>query len=114
MIKHLPQKLSEAMSDCTEIVNLTKAKALIRQFFQYYAKKLDQTIKSLLFYSSVRWHSQGKVLARLYELQREVKLFLLNQNKHELYKHLKKNHWIAKLAYMTDVFGYMNELNKKC
>ena len=45
--------------------------------------------------------------------QREVKQFLLNQNKHNLYKHLEDDHWIAKLAYMADVFEHMNELNIK-
>ena len=67
----------------------------------------------MLFYSPVRWLSRGKVFARLFELQREVKQFLLNQNKHELYKHLEDDHWIAKLAYMADVFEHMNELNIK-
>ena len=61
----------------------------------------------------MRWLSHGKVLRRLFELQREVKQFLLNQNKHELYKHLEDDHWIAKLAYMADVFEHINELNIK-
>ena len=69
--------------------------------------------QSLLFYTSVSWLSQGKVLARLFELQSEVKQFLLKENKHELYKHLEDNHWIAKLAYMADVFEHINELNIK-
>ena len=30
-----------------------------------------------------------------------------------MYKHLEDDHWIAKLAYMTDVFEHMNELNIK-
>ena len=59
------------------------------------------------------WLSRGKVLARLFQLQREAKQFLLNQNKHELYKHLEDDHWIAKIACMADVFEHMNELNIK-
>ena len=69
--------------------------------------------QSLLFYTSVRWPLVEKVLARLFELQSKVKQFLLKQNKKKLYKHLKDNHRIAKLAYMADVSEYMNELNIK-
>ena len=69
--------------------------------------------QSLLYYTSERWLLRGKVLARLFELQNEVKQFLLNQNKRELYQHLKDDHWIAKLAYMADIFDHMNELNIK-
>ena len=61
----------------------------------------------------MRWLSQGKVLTRPFELQREVKQFLLNQNKHELYKHLEDDHRIAKLACMAHVFEHINELNIK-
>ena len=30
-----------------------------------------------------------------------------------MYKHLEDNYWIAKLAYMVDVFEHRNELNIK-
>ena len=70
--------------------------------------------QSLLFYTSVRWFLVEKVLARLFELQSEEKQFLLKQNKQKLYKHLKDDHRIAKLAYMADVSEHMNELNIKC
>ena len=48
---------------------------------------------------------------KTFELRREVKQFLLNQDKHELYKHLEDDHCIAKLAEMADIFVLMNELN---
>ena len=69
--------------------------------------------QSLLFYTSVRWLLPRKVLRRLFEFQSEVKQFSLKQNKHELYKHLEDDHWIAKLAYMADLFEQMNELHIK-
>ena len=101
------------MSDCIEIVNLIKSKALNSQIFSKLCEEMGSEHQSLLYYTSVRWLSRGKVLARLFELQSEVKQFLLNQNKRELYEHLEDDHWIAKLAYMADVFEHMNELNIK-
>ena len=69
--------------------------------------------QSLLFNTSVHWLSQEKVFARLFKLQSKIKQFLLKQNMHKLYKYLEDDHWIAKLAYMADVFEDMNELNIK-
>ena len=112
MIKDLPQELSETMSDCTEIVNLNKAQALNSRIFLILCKEIRSEHQSLLFYT-LHWLSRGKVFARIFELQREVKQFLLSQNKPELYKSLKDDHRIAKFAYVVVVFEHVNELNEK-
>ena len=100
MTKLLPQELSETMSDCIEIVNLIKSRALNSRIFSNLCEEMGSEHQSLLYYTSVRWFSRGKVLARLFELQSEVKQFLLNQNKLELYEHLEDDHWIVKLIDM--------------
>ena len=110
MIKLLTQELSETISDCIEIVNLIKAKALNSLIFLILCDEMGSEHQSLLFYTSVLWLSRGKVFERLFELQSEVKQFLLKQYKHELHKHLEDDHGIAKLAYMADVFEHMNIL----
>ena len=113
MIKLLTQELSETMSDYIETVNLIKAKALNSRIFSILCDEMKSEHQSLLFYTSVRWLSRGKILARPFELQSEIKQFFLKQNKHEVYKHLEDDHWIAKLAYMANVFEHMNELDIK-
>ena len=85
MIKRLTRELSEMMSDCIEIVNLIKAKALNSQIFLILWDEMGSEHQSLLFYVSVHWLSREKVFARLFKLQSEVKQFLLKQNKHKLY-----------------------------
>ena len=69
--------------------------------------------ESILFYTEICWLSRRKVLATLFELRHEVREFLLNQNMPELYQHRDNDYWIAKLAYIADVFENLNELNKK-
>ena len=65
MIKHLPQELSETMSDCIEIVNLIKTKALNLRIFSILCKEMGSEHQSLLFYTAVRWLSRGKLFSRL-------------------------------------------------
>jgi len=36
-----------------------------------------------------------------------------SQNNHHLYKHLEDDRWIAKRAYMADIFQNLNEVNIK-
>ena len=62
MIKPLRQEFSETMKDCIEIVNLITAKALNLQIFSVLHDEMGSEHQSLLFYTSVRWLSRGKVL----------------------------------------------------
>ena len=53
------------------------------------------------------------MLARLFELRHEISQFLLSQNSHDLYSLFENDRWIAKLAYLADIFEHLNELNIK-
>uniref|UniRef100_A0A8C4XEM1 HAT C-terminal dimerisation domain-containing protein n=1 Tax=Erpetoichthys calabaricus TaxID=27687 RepID=A0A8C4XEM1_ERPCA len=113
MVKNLPEELLNTMNECIKIINIIKSRALNSRIFGILCAEMGAEYESLLFYTEVRWLSRGKVLARLFELRYKVREFLLDQNMPELYQRLDDDYWIAKLAYMADIFEHLNELNKK-
>ena len=68
--------------------------------------------QNILFHLEVRWLSRGEVLKRLYEIWKEVELFLIDK-KSDLSRYFQDKKWVARLAYLSDIFSYINELNLK-
>ena len=59
----------------------------------------------LLLYAEVRWLSRGKILNRPFVLRKEIKLFFQQQNNQKFQKLSSDDEWVAKVAYLTDVFS---------
>ena len=68
--------------------------------------------KNILFHSEVRWLSHGEVFKTLYELRKEVELFLIDK-KSGLSHYFQDTKWVARLACLSDIFSYINGLNLK-
>ncbi|KAJ3609889.1 hypothetical protein NHX12_021983 [Muraenolepis orangiensis] len=58
---------------------------------------------AVLFHSEARWLSPGKV-------REEIRVFL-EESMHEAARKFSDEQFLMKLAYLSDVFGKLNELN---
>jgi hypothetical protein len=56
----------------------------------------------------IRWLLHGKILQRFFELRDEVRVFLL---KTKFVGLLTDFSWLSRIAYLADMFEYLNALN---
>ncbi|GBP35935.1 Zinc finger BED domain-containing protein 5 [Eumeta japonica] len=81
------------------------------EFLQLFAKSLTVNTETLLLHTEVRWLSRGRVVSRIFELRREMELFLVEQGHDEYKLMLTDSLCLQKLAYLSDIFTKLNELN---
>ena len=106
----LQSSFKDVLDNAIKVVNLIKARALNSRVFTIMCNDMGVEHDKLLLHTEVRWLSRGKVLLRLFELRAEVRLFLIDiispfQNL------FCDDVWLSKLAYLADIFRFLNELN---
>ncbi|KAK9745187.1 hypothetical protein QE152_g7170 [Popillia japonica] len=72
---------------------------------------LDSEYETLLFHTAVRWMSNGNMLARLYELREELKVFFIEMKMQHFLEQSSESTFVMQLAYLVDIFGHLNQLN---
>ena len=108
--RQMSPELHEVLSIAVKTVNYFKKNALHSRCFAALCDKLDSDHLQLLYHCEVRWLSKGRVFNRLFELRQEVNIFL-NDQRSPLADHYVDDCFCAKLAYLSDVFDQLNQLN---
>lgn len=106
----MPANLREVLDESVKIINFIKAKSLNCRLFRKLCQDFEAPHDSLLLHTEVRWLSRGKALNRLFELHREVQFFL-KDHPHPLADKFNDFDWLARLAYLADIFASINKLN---
>ena len=109
--RQMSPELHDIMSVAIKTVNYIKKNALHSRCFAALCENLDSDHLQLLYHSEVRWLSKGQVLNRLFELRRQVYMFLHDQRS-PLAENYIDDCFCAKLAYLSDIFDQLNQLNK--
>lgn len=108
--KRLSPDFSAVMDDAVKVINFIQSRPLNHRLFETLCHESGTEHEQLLLHTDVRWLSRGKTLLRLYELRSEVSVFL-TQHLHPLAVVFEDAEWVARLAYLADVFTKLNELN---
>uniref|UniRef100_A0AAR2INL2 DUF4371 domain-containing protein n=1 Tax=Pygocentrus nattereri TaxID=42514 RepID=A0AAR2INL2_PYGNA len=108
--KRVSRDLKIVLDEAVKIANFIKARPLQSRLFRVLCEEMGSSHVQLLLHTEVRWLSRGKVLARLFELRDEVRIFLLDSN-FELSDRFTDFEWLAKLSYLSDIFTHLNGLN---
>ncbi|XP_025201805.1 protein ZBED8-like [Melanaphis sacchari] len=106
----LPTDLKEIMMTAVKVVNFIRSRALHHRLFKVLCQEMGAEHEVLLYYTEVRWLSRGQVLKRLFELRDEISYFLIERQS-SLSKHFDNIEFIHGLAYLTDIFSHLNEIN---
>ncbi|XP_068112177.1 SCAN domain-containing protein 3-like isoform X1 [Hyperolius riggenbachi] len=103
-------ELNNVMNDVIKMINLIKVHALNSRLFEQLCEEMDADHRRLLLNTEGRWLSKGRSLARVLELREPLQRFL-SEKQSPLAAHFSSKEWVAKLAYLCDIFSLLNELN---
>jgi len=108
--KSLPENFKNIMANVVSAVNFIRSRALNHRLFRALCNEMGSEHEVLLYHTEVRWLSRGRVFTRVYELRKEIELFLRDKG-NKLHENFSDNDFVTSLAYMSDVFTFLNELN---
>ena len=108
--KVMPPELLSCLNRIIKIVNFIKALALNARLFARLCEDLGSDYKYLLYHTDVRWLSRGIMIRRVFELKEELLVFFREKNS-EFEKNLESDEFLLKLAYLSDIFEALTNMN---
>lgn len=104
-------KFKDVMTVVVEILSFIRARALNHRQFKVLLEDLESDKVDLVYFTEVRWLSRGKVLDYFCSLLSEIRIFLASKDKS--HQELSDPNWLLNLAFLTDITGHLNVLNKQ-
>ncbi|XP_015428833.1 PREDICTED: SCAN domain-containing protein 3-like [Dufourea novaeangliae] len=108
--RKMSPEFNSVLIDVVKVINHIKAHTLNSRLFEQLCEEMDAEYRCPLLYTKIRWLSRGKSLIRVFELREPLQRFL-SEKKSPLAAHFSDKGWVAKLAYLCDIFSLLNELN---
>lgn len=102
--------LHEILLQSSQILSFVKNSASDSQMLTILCEEMGSAHANLPLTAEARWLSRGRILTRLFELRHEIEIFL-NQKHSDLARYFHDEEWVAKLAYLADMFSLINKLN---
>ncbi|XP_045046745.2 zinc finger MYM-type protein 6 isoform X2 [Desmodus rotundus] len=102
--------LHEILLQSAQILSFIKTNALNSRMLTILCEEMESERVNLPLPAEVRWISRGRILTRLFELRHEIEIFL-NEKHSDLAHYFLDEEWVARLAYLSDIFSLINELN---
>lgn len=98
------------MTPVVKIINSIRSKSKQHRSFKVMLEELSAEYGDLLLHTDIRWLSRGRILLRFLSLLTEIKDFMKSRN--EDTSLLEDVVWLLDLAFMTDITGKLNNLNR--
>ena len=108
--RNLSPELNDTLTAVIKCVNLIKAKPKAERLFKVFCEDMEESYVNLLLHCEVRWLSKGNCLARFHELYDSIMEFLGDAEQAMI---LNNDRARAEVAYLTDIFGKLNILNRE-
>uniref|UniRef100_A0A8C6QMA7 Zinc finger, MYM-type 6 n=1 Tax=Nannospalax galili TaxID=1026970 RepID=A0A8C6QMA7_NANGA len=102
--------LHEILLQSAQILSFVKNNALDSRMLTILCEEMGAEHVNLPLNAEVRCLSRGRILTRVFELRHEIEIFL-NQKHSDLARYFHDEEWVAKLAYLADIFSLINKLN---